>query len=96
MVPDRLWADKRLEPGDVRMWCCLAFLARGRGSCEPTDAILAEKLDVSQQTIRRALLRLERCDYISRERDGQTRIITLKPEGDGQPIAEFTLRVAAG
>lgn len=98
MIPDRMTFDDRLEPGDMRVWACLAFLARfpDRVECTPTDAMLADKLRVSPQTIRRALQRLERCGYIERSRDGLTRVITLRPEADGKPVAEFTLRVATG
>lgn len=98
MVPDRMTFDARLEPGDTRIWCCLLFLARypSKNTLEATDAVIADKLKLSQQTLRRALQRLEKCQYIRRAMDGRTRIITLNPEGDGEPIAEFTLRVVAG
>jgi predicted ArsR family transcriptional regulator len=96
MVPDRLWLAKAIQPIDIKLWCCLCFLARGQAECSPTDALLAEKMETSQQTVRRALLRLESANFIERQMDGRTRIIALKPEGDGQPIAEYALRVAAG
>jgi DNA-binding transcriptional ArsR family regulator len=95
MVPDRLWLDKTLQPIDIKLWCCLCFLARGRGECSSTDALLAKKMETSQQTVRRALLRLESANFIERQMDGRTRIIALKPEGDGRPIAEYALRVVA-
>jgi hypothetical protein len=96
MVPDRLWLDRTVQPIDIKLWCCLCFLARGRAECNPTDALLAEKMETSQQTVRRALLRLESANFIGRRMDGRTRIVVLKPEGDGRPVAEYALRVAAG
>jgi hypothetical protein len=96
MVPDRLWSDPRIEPLDVTLWCCLTFLARGRDHCEATDLTLAEKLGTTDRTIRRSLARLETCSFIHRQMVDHQRVITLKPEGDGQPVAEFTLRVMAG
>jgi hypothetical protein len=96
MVPDRLWSHPMIEPLDVTLWCCLTFLARGRDHCEATDQALAGKLGTTDRTIRRSLARLESCQFIGRHMDGVTRVITLKPEGDGQPSAEFTLRVLAG
>ncbi len=98
MIPDRMTFDDRLDPGDMRVWACLAFLARFPVRMETTitDQAIGEKLRVSPQTIRRALLRLERAGYIARGREGQTRVITLQPAGDGQPVAEFALRVATG
>jgi hypothetical protein len=94
MVPDRLWTHQDLQLFDIKLWCALQFLARSRGYCEPTDATLAEKTDASQQTVRRSLQRLEAAEFIARTMDGRTRVITLKPEGDGQPVAEFELRIA--
>jgi hypothetical protein len=98
MIPDRMTFDPRLDPGDMRVWACLAFLARfpTRMETTVTDQAIGEKLRVSPQTIRRALLRLERAGYLTRSRDGQSRVITLQPGGDGEPIAEFGLRLAAG
>lgn len=98
MIPDRMTFDERLDPGDVRVWACLAFLARfpTRSETTATDHAIAEKLRVSPQTIRRALLRLEQAGYIARGRDGQSRVITLQPNGDGRPVAELGLRLATG
>lgn len=98
MIPDRMTFDDRLDPGDMRVWACLAFLARfpTRAETTATDQAIADKLRVSAPTIRRALSRLERAGYITRERDRLSRVITLQPSGDGQPVAEFALRLATG
>ena len=96
MVPDRMTFDDRLESHDVRLWCIMLFLARGRDTCDATDVTLAEKLGANERTIRRALVRLESCQFITRRREGERRIITLNPQGDGQLIPEFTLRIVAG
>ena len=96
MTPDRMIFDDRLERGDYHVWCVLAFFARGRDHTDATDAMLATGARVSERTIRDALARMESCQYISRRREGLVRIITLMPEGDGQAIPEFTLRVMAG
>ncbi len=96
MVPDRMTFDERLERGDIHVWCVLAFFARDRDHTEVTDAMLADKARVSERTIRDGLARLERSGFISRRREGMVRIITLMPDGDGQPIPEFSLRVVAG
>lgn len=93
MVPDRLWTHPDLQPFDLKLWCCLSFLARGRGRCEATDARLARQTGASPQTVRRALLRLERARFIGRTMDGPTRVIRLHPEGSGEPIAAFALKV---
>lgn len=93
MVPDRLWASERIQATDVRLWCALSFLARGRGYCEATDATLAAKIRLSEQTVRRSLLRLEECRFIERSRQGEGRIITLRPDGDGEPVPELAFRV---
>ncbi len=94
MTPDRMWLNDRLQPQDLKLWLCLCFFARDRAQCEPTDAALAEKVKASQQTVRRSLQRLEAEQFIDRVMDGRTRVIHLHPEGDGKPIAEFTLRFA--
>src|SRR3954452_2950421 len=91
MVPDRMTFDDRLESHDVRLWCIMLFLARGRDTCDATDATLAEKLGANERTIRRSLVRLEKCQFISRKRQGERRIIALNPEGDGWVATEFTL-----
>lgn len=100
MLPDRMTFDPRIEGSDIRVWACLAFIARmpSRETTTATDQDLAEKLGVSPQTIRRSLLRLEQAGYIKRERaeHGHGRIITLIAEGDGTPIPGFGLRVATG
>lgn len=56
--------------------------------------MLAREAGASPQTVRRALLRLEQEQFIGRTMDGQTRIIRLNPEGSGEPIAAFALKVA--
>ena len=94
MVPDRLWTNANLQLFDLKLWCCLSFLARERGWCEATDAVLAREAGASPQTVRRALLRLEQEQFIGRTMDGQTRIIRLNPEGSGEPIGAFALKVA--
>jgi hypothetical protein len=96
MVPDRMTFDERLERGDIHVWCVLAFFARDRDHADVTDAMLADRARVSERTIRDSLARLERSGFISRRREGPGRIITLIPEGDGQPIPAFSLRVMAG
>jgi DNA-binding MarR family transcriptional regulator len=92
MIPDRMLLDQRLEAIDVRLWGILLFIARGRPECDPSDAILAARLGVSDRTVRRALDRLEDCRFVSRRRSGDARFITLRPEGDGEMPAEFGLR----
>jgi hypothetical protein len=96
MIPDRLWTHPDLQLFDLKLWCVLQFLARGRGCCDPTDAVLAAKSGASQQTVRRSLQRLETAEFVTRTMESRTRVITLKPEGDGQPIEEFVLRLVAG
>lgn len=96
MVPDRLWLDPRVKPFDIRLWCALAFFARDRGLCMPTDATLAEKLGVSDRTIRRGLRGLEDAGFVRAGMEGRERVIRLTPDGDGQPIEEYQLRVMAG
>lgn len=93
MVPDRLWLDHRLHAQDVRLWCALAFIARGRPYCDATDAALAEACNASERTIRDALGRLERAGYIIRNNRGPGRLIDLHPESDGSQSAELGLRV---
>lgn len=94
MIPDRLWLHHEVKDFDLRLWCSLLFLARGRDHCEATDAVLAKKIGCSVQTVQRGLARLEKAEFISREMDGRDRILRLHPEGDGQPLAEFDLRIA--
>jgi predicted transcriptional regulator len=93
MIPDRMWLHHEVKDFDLRLWCSLLFLARGRNHCNPTDSVLAEKLGCSVQTVQRGLLRLERASFIEREMEGRDRTLTLKPEGDAQPMPEFGLRV---
>lgn len=96
MVPDRLWLDPRIKPFDIRLWCCLMFLARDRGQCGPTDAMLATKLAVSDRTVRRGLRSLEDASFARCEMLGRERIIHLIPGGDGAAVEDFQLRVMAG
>jgi DNA-binding MarR family transcriptional regulator len=96
MTPDRMWLDDSLQPVDLKLWLCLCFFARDRDQLTQTDADLASKVKASQQTVRRSLQRLEAAQFIERSMEGRTRIITLKPEGDGKPIAEYALKVMAG
>ena len=98
MIPDRMTFDDRLDPGDMRVWACLAFMARfpTRATLVATDQAIAAKLRTSPQTLRRSLQRLDQAGYITRTREGQTRLLTLNPGGDGTLVAEFSLRVAAG
>jgi DNA-binding GntR family transcriptional regulator len=46
--------------------------------------------------VRRALQRLESAQFIERQMEGRMRVIRLHPEGDGEPVAEYTLRLTAG
>ncbi len=94
MIPDRMWLHPGVRDFDLRLWCGLLFLARDRDYCNPTDVVLADKLGCSVQTVQRGLLRLEKADFIKREMDGRERSLKLKPEGNGQPMAEFSLRIA--
>jgi CTP-dependent riboflavin kinase len=94
MVPDRLWLHEGIKPFDIRLWCALTFFARDREWCDPTDAVLAEKLSVSVQTVQRGLKNLEAAQFVGREMRGRERFLTLRPEGNGEPIAEYTLRLA--
>lgn len=96
MIPDRMWLHPKVKDFDLRLWCGLLFLARDRDYCTPTDLDLASKIKASQQTIRRSLQRLEAAKFVEREMDGRTRIIRLRPEGDGEPVAEYALRLATG
>ena len=93
MVPDALWLDSRLKANDIRLWCAMSFTARTRDHTEATDATLAEMLGSSPRTIRDSLARLEYTRFITRRRDGEVRVITLNPEGDGQMVPELQLRV---
>lgn len=93
MVPDRLTFDSRIRDSDIRLWCILAFTARGRDATDVTDDALAEIWGVSPQTVRRSLLRLEEFRFIVRTRQGEGRTITLHPEGDGSTIPALELRV---
>lgn len=96
MIPDRLWMNRRLQPFDLRLWCALHHLARGRGWCEATDADLAKQTGASEQTVRRGLARLGREQFISRSMDGRSRIIALNPAGNGEPMpAVHRLRVVS-
>src|SRR3954468_8168575 len=64
MVPDRLWTNAGLQLFDIKLWCCLCFLARDRGWCDPTDDALAAETQASPQTVRRALHRLEQERFV--------------------------------
>ncbi len=93
MVPDRLHLDHRLAHVDVRTWCILAFTARGRDHTEATDGALAAMMGISQQSVRRSLLRLEGCRFIDRKREGEGRVIRLHPGGDGATVPGLEFRV---
>lgn len=91
MVPDSLTFDiTRIRDTDIRLWCVLSHHARFRGYSTSTDDQLAATLDVSPQTVRRSLLRLERAGYLERSRgDDGCRRITLRPEGDQAGLPEL-------
>ena len=93
MVPDRLWADLRLEGSDVRLWCVLSFLARGKDAIDATDASLADLVGLSERAIRDCLGRLQDCGFIKRHGRGRNRTLTLHPEGDGEHVPALGLRV---
>ena len=93
MVPDRLWLDSLLQAQDVRLWCALAFIARGRDHCDATDAALADAVHASERTVRDSLRRLELAGYIDRRGRGPGRLIGLHPEAGGAPSAELALRL---
>ena len=93
MVPDRLWSNQRITPFAIRLWCCLWFLSRDRGETDATDAQIAEELKVHLRTVQRGMANLEDEQFVSRHLEGRTRILRLKPQGDGQPIEQFSLRL---
>lgn len=95
MVPLRMAQDiRRIEPIDIRLWCIMLHDARFRGHCEYTDAELASMLGVSQQSVRRALLRLTKAGYIDRV-GGRCRRILLNAEGDGAEEPRLKVRSRA-
>jgi DNA-binding Lrp family transcriptional regulator len=94
MVPDRLWADPTIKDFDIRLYCCLCFNARGRDHCFETDATIARKLGVSAKTVQRGLQSLEQGKFIVREMVGRERRLHLRPEGNGQPVEGFELKLA--
>jgi hypothetical protein len=96
MVPDRLWLHPDISPFAIRLWCCLCYHARDRGLCDQPDAALADELKVSIKTVQRGLFSLEHAHFVMRQMKGRTRVLHLRPEGNGQPIAEFQLRLVAG
>jgi hypothetical protein len=49
MVPDRMTFDERLRSHEIRLWCALAFTARGRDHTDVTDAALAAMISVKQE-----------------------------------------------
>ena len=93
MVPDRLWLDSRLRANDIRLWCALIFTARSRNYTEATDAILAGQIGLSERSIRDSLARLEVSRFIDRQREGEGRVIRLRPEGDGTSVPGLEFRV---
>jgi hypothetical protein len=95
MVPDRLWTNTGLQWFDIKLWCCLCFLARDRGWCDPTDDALAAETQASPQTVRRALHRLEQERFVARGMEGRARIIRLNPEGSGEPVPAYELKVVS-
>jgi CTP-dependent riboflavin kinase len=80
---------------DIKLWCCLCFLARDRGWCDPTDDALAAETQASPQTVRRALHRLEQERFVARGMEGRARIIRLNPEGSGEPVPAYELKVVS-
>jgi hypothetical protein len=94
MIPDRLWLHPGIKDFDLRLWCCLWFLARDRGHCFETDQAIAEKMKVSAKTVQRGLQNLERGEFLKRTMMGRDRQLDLRPEGDGRPMIEFALRIA--
>ena len=93
MVPDRMTFDERLRSHEIRLWCVLAFTARGRDHTDVTDAALAAMMKLSERTVQESLTRLEECRFIERARRGEGRVITLRPGGDGRAVPELGLRV---
>ena len=93
MVPDRMTFDDRLKSHEIRLWCVLNFTARGRDHTDATDAALAGMMKLSERTVRESLARLEECRFIERRRQGEGRMITLRPGGDGRAVPELELRV---
>lgn len=82
MLPLSMLRDiRRIEPIDLRVWGFLLHDARFRGHCEFTDAELAGMCGVSQQTVRRSLLRLTTAGYIDRV-GGRCRKILLNARGE--------------
>lgn len=92
MVPNALFTDPTLELQDIKTWCYLCLYARGRGLCDPTDAKMAEDMNVIDRTVKRSLTRLESAGFIRRERKGPKRTIILIPEGKAD-ASPFTLKV---
>jgi transcription initiation factor IIE alpha subunit len=85
--------NPRLTPTDVRVWCALAFLARGRDYTEATDDAIGKQLAVSPRTVRDSLSRLDHESFIERRRHGEARRITLVWEGNGEPAEGMALRI---
>jgi hypothetical protein len=92
MIPLSMLRDlRRIEPIDIRLWGFMIHDARFRGHCEYTDAQFAALLGVSQQTVRRALLRLEKASYIDRV-GGKCRRILINTEGDGAELPRLKVK----
>ena len=89
MIADRLWKDRNIAGTDLKVWCALEFIARGRGYLVATDEAIAEECGISPRTVRDSLQRLERAGFLRRDRDESGgRRITLRPDGpDGMPAA---------
>lgn len=93
MVPDRLWTHPSITPFAVRLWCCLWFLSRDRGETDASDATIADELHCTIRTVQRGLTNLEDAMFLTRHQAGRDRLLKLHPEGDGQPIEQFSLRL---
>ncbi len=58
--------DKRVTPGELRLYILLLKFAFNKGSCYPSLATMAKELRTSEPRISNQLLNLERVDYIKR------------------------------
>lgn len=89
MIADRLWKDRNIAGTDLKVWCALEFISRGRGYLVATDEAIASECAISSRTVRDSLLRLERAGFLDRGRDESGgRRITLMPDGpEGMPAS---------
>ncbi len=58
--------DKRVTPGELRLYVLLLKFAFNKGSCYPSLATIAKELRTSEPRISNQLLNLEKVDYIKR------------------------------